>query len=52
MHTPLINDVPQISNLGHYKSSFLEIGTELVLPQGLEDLANMVEVLFPTLVKD
>jgi len=34
--------VPQILNLGPTKSAFLEIGTQLMLSQGLEDLPNMV----------
>ena len=52
MHTLLINDVPQILNLGHTKSAFLQISTQLVLPQLLEDLSDVVEVLFPTLAED
>jgi len=52
MHTILINDIPQILNLGHAKSAFLQIGTQLVLSLGLKDLSNMVEVLFPTLAED
>lgn len=38
--------------LGHAKSEFLKIGTQLLLSQGLKDLSNMVEVLFPTLAED
>jgi len=52
MHTPLINDVPQILNLGHAKSAFLQIDTQFALSQGLEDLSDMVYVLFPTLTED
>ena len=52
MHTLLINDVPHILNLGHTKISFLQIDTQLVLPQGLEDLSITVELLFPTLDED
>jgi len=52
MKTPLINDVPHILNLGHAKSAFLQIGTQLVLAKGLKDPLNMVEVMFPTLVED
>jgi len=52
MQTSLINEVPHILNLGHTKCAFLQIGTQFVLTQGLEDLWNMVKVLFPTLVKD
>jgi len=52
MHPMLINDLPQILNLGHAKSAFLQVSTQLVLLQGLKDLSNMVEVLFPTMVED
>jgi hypothetical protein len=46
MHPPLINNVSQMLNLGHAKSAFLQIGTQLVLSQCLEDLLDVVEVLF------
>ena len=52
MHTLLINYVPKVLNLGHIKSEFLHIGTQFVLSQGLEDLSNMKEVMFPTMAKD
>ena len=39
-------------NLGHAKSSLLQVGTRLALLQCLEDLSNMVEVLFLTLAED
>ena len=52
MHTSVINDLPHVLNLGHTKSEFLQIGTQLVLLRCLEDLPNMVEVLLPTLVED
>ena len=52
MHTPLINDIPKILNLDHMKREFLWIGTQIVLTQGLEDLSNMVKVLFPTFFED
>jgi hypothetical protein len=52
MHPPLINNVSQILNLGYEKSAFLQIGTQLVLPQCLEDVLDMVEVLFPSLAED
>jgi len=51
MQTLLVNDVPQILNLGHAKSVFLQIGTQLVLSQALEDLSNMVELFFLDLAK-
>jgi len=54
MYTLLINDVPQILNLGQAKNAFpfLQVSTQLVFSQGLKDLSNMVEVLFPTLAED
>ena len=52
IHTPIINDVPQILNLGHTKSAFLQIGTQIVLSQSLEDFLNMVKVLLATVVED
>jgi hypothetical protein len=52
MHPPLINNVSQILNLAYAKSAFLQICTQLVLPHCLEDLSDMVEVLFPSLAED
>ena len=52
MYILLINDVPQILNLGQAKGSFLQASTQLVLAHGLKDLSNMLEVLFPTLAED
>ena len=52
MYPILINNVSQILNLGHSKSALVQIGTQLVLPQCLEDLSDVVEVLFPSLVED
>jgi len=52
LHPTLINNVAQILNLGHAKSALLQIGTQLVFPQCLEDLSNVVEVLFPGLAED
>ena len=49
---PLINNLSQILNLGHAKCALLQIGTQLVLPQCLEDLSDVVEVLFPSLAED
>ena len=52
MYPPLINNVSQILNLSHAKSELLQIGTQLVLPQCLEDLSDVVGVLFPSMVED
>ena len=52
MHPPFINNVSQILNLGHAKRTLLQIGTHLVLPQCLEDLSDVMKVLFPSLAED
>ena len=52
MHPPFINNVSQILNLGHAKCALLQIGTQLVLPQCLEDLSDVMKVLFPSLAED
>ena len=52
MHTPLINDVPHILNMGHTKSAFLQIGRQFVSLQGLKDLSDTMYVLFPTMDED
>ena len=52
MYPTLISSVSQILNLGHAKSALVQIGTQLVLPQCLEDLLDVVEVLFPSLAED
>ena len=52
MYPILINNVSQILNLGHAKSALVQIGTQLVLVQHLEDLSDVVEVLFPSLAED
>ena len=52
MYPTLTNNVSQILNLGHAKSALVQIGTQLVLPQILEDLLDVVEVLFPILAED
>ena len=51
MHPTLINNVSQILNLGHAKSALLQIGTQLVLSQCLQDLSDVVGVLFPSMVE-
>ena len=52
MYPTVINNVSQILNLGHAKSALVQIGTQLVLLQCLEDLSDVVEVLFPSLAED
>ena len=51
MYPTLINNVSQILNLGHAKSALVQIGTQLVLLQCLEDLSDVVKVLFPSLAE-
>jgi hypothetical protein len=34
----------------HAEGSFFQVGVELVLPQGVKNLLNMMQVLFPSLV--
>jgi hypothetical protein len=52
MHPMLIHNVSQILNLGYAKSSLLQIGTQVVFSQCLEDPSDVVEMLFPSLVED
>ena len=52
MYPSFINNLSQILNLGHAKSALLQIGTQLVSPQCLEDLSDVVEVLLPSLDED
>ena len=52
MYPTVIINVSQILNLGHSKSALVQIGTQLVLSQCLEDLSDVVEVLFPSLAED
>ena len=52
MYTLLINDVPLILNLSLAKRAFLQVSTQIVLAQGLKDLLNVVEVIFPTKDED
>ena len=51
MHPPFINNVSQILNVGHAKRALLQIGTQLVLTQCLEDLSDVMKVLFPSLAE-
>ena len=51
MYPTLIDNVSQTLNLGHAKSALVQIGTQLVFPQHLEDMSDVVEVLFPSLVE-
>ena len=52
MYPTLINNLSQILNLVHAKSALVQIETQLVLLQCLEDLSDVVEVLFPSMVED
>jgi hypothetical protein len=50
MYSMLINDVAQVMNPVHAEGSFLQVGVELVLSQGVHNLLNMLQVFFPSLV--
>jgi len=52
MHPKIINNVSQIQKLGHAKSALLQIGTQVVFLQCLEDLSDVVEALFQSLAED
>ena len=39
-------------DLTHAKGAFFQVGTHFVLPKGLKDLSNVLQVFFPTLVED
>jgi len=52
MHPLFINNLSQILKLGHVESSFLQIGTQIVFLQCLDNMSDVVEVLFPTLAED
>jgi len=46
VHTMLIN------NVAHAEGSFFQVGIYLVLPQGVHNLLNMLQVFRPSLVVD
>jgi len=52
MNPLFINNVSQILNMGHAENEFLQIGTKLVFLQCLDNLSDVLEVLFTNLVED
>jgi hypothetical protein len=50
IYTMLINDVAQVMNHVHAEGAFFQVGVELVLPQGVHNLLNMLQVFYPSLV--
>jgi hypothetical protein len=42
MYAMLINDVAQVMNPVHTEGAFFQVGVELVLPQGVQNLLNML----------
>jgi hypothetical protein len=50
MYTMLINNVAQVMNHVHAEGEFFQVGVELVLPQSVQNLVNMMQVFFPSLV--
>ena len=52
MRTTLIYDVTHILDLAYNKYEFIQVGTQFVLPKGLKDLLNVLQVFLPTLAED
>jgi hypothetical protein len=50
LDSTLINDVAQVMNFFHAEGAFFQVGVELVLPQGVQKLLNMLQVFCPSLV--
>ena len=50
MYAMLINDVAQVMNSIHAEGEFFQVGIELVLSQGVQNLLNMLQVFDPSLV--
>jgi hypothetical protein len=50
MYAMLINDVSQVMNHVHAEGEFFQVGIDLVLSQGVQNLLNMLQVLFPSRV--
>jgi hypothetical protein len=46
----LINDLAQVMDLVHDEGAFFQVGIYLVLPQGVQNLLNMLQVFCPILV--
>jgi hypothetical protein len=50
MYAMLINDVAQVMDPVHAEGAFFQVGVYLVLPQGVQNLLNMLQVFGPSLV--
>jgi hypothetical protein len=50
IYAKLINDVSQVMKPFHAKGEFFQVGIELVLSKGVQNLLNMLQVFFPSLV--
>jgi hypothetical protein len=48
MYAMLINNVAQVMNHVHAEGEFFQVGVELVMSQGVQDLLNMLQVFFPS----
>jgi hypothetical protein len=48
----LINDVAQVLDPVHAEGTFFQVGIYLVLPQGVKNLLNMLQVFYLSLVVD
>jgi hypothetical protein len=42
MYAMLINNVAQVMNPVHAEGAFFQVGVELVLPQGVQNLLNII----------
>jgi hypothetical protein len=49
MYAMLINDVAQVMDPVHVEGEFFQVGVQLVLPQGVQNLLNMLQVFGPSL---
>ena len=50
MYAMLINYVSQVMDLLHAEGAFFQVGVELVISQGVQNLLNMMQMLCPSLV--
>ena len=52
MYAMLINDVSRVMDHVHAEGEFFQVGIEMVLSQGVQNLLNMLQVLCPSIVVD
>ena len=49
MYAMLINDVAQVMDPVHAEGAFFQVGIQLMFPQGVHNLLNMLQVFGPSL---